>query len=351
MSSPAIFKKLLPLSAVVLVVLSIVVASSSSSYGQAVPGYCSPPYKINWPAANPVWSLCWVPAENSSGVDGSGLEIRHAFYKGKRVFWQAHIPVLNVKYDPGGCGGSSLSYRDWQNQPRAFDANNVISPGYAEPTVPPTTVCDHPGSDSGSFTGVAVEKGTDQLILTTQLQAGWYRYIQKWTFYLDGTIEPRFGFTAVDYYCTTKPHNHHVYWRFDFDIEGASNDWISERNFLFWTNRTTEISRKYSVLGRRWRVRDKGTGRGYLVIPGTSDGVADTWAVADVWALLYRFTEIDDGGATGGADGDAAHMSNFVNGENINGRDVVIWTHAMNRHATGIGCHFVGPTLKPIGTW
>ena len=44
-------------------------------------------------------------------------------------------------------------------------------------------------------------------------------------------------------------------------------------------------------------------------------------------------------------------MNNFVNGETINGRDVVLWTHAMHRHATGIGCQFVGPTLKPFGPW
>ncbi|HKR02698.1 MAG TPA: hypothetical protein VJT09_18610 [Pyrinomonadaceae bacterium] len=325
--------------------------TTPSASAQAVPGYCAPPYKINWPAANPVWSLCWLPPDNSSGVDGSGLELRHVFYKGKRVFWQAHVPVLNVKYDPGGCGGSDLSYRDWQNSPTPFDANNVLSIGYAEPTVPPTTVCDHPGTDSGMFSGVAVEKGGGQLILTTQMQAGWYRYIQKWTFYPDGTIEPRFGFTAITAPCTSKPHNHHVYFRFDFDIDGAANDAIEERN-LFWSLRATEASRNYvPLVGRRWRVRDKSTGRGYQVIPGAHDGVADAWAVADVWALLYRFSEIDDGGATGGPNGDAAHMNNYVNGENINGRDVVLWTHAMNRHATGIGCEFTGPTLKPFGPW
>src|SRR5207244_4088855 len=42
---------------------------------------CAPPYKIDWPASNPVWSFCWVPPDNSSGVDGSGLELRNVFYK------------------------------------------------------------------------------------------------------------------------------------------------------------------------------------------------------------------------------------------------------------------------------
>ena len=327
-----------------------------SAHGQAVSGYCVSPNKINWPASDPVWSLCWVSPPASSGVDGSGLELRHVFYRGRRVFWRAHLPILNVKYDPGGCGGSDLSYRDWQNQLVAFEANNVLSPGYAEPTTPPRTVCDHPGTDAGSFAGVAVEKRSDRLILSTQIRAGWYRYIQKWIFLLDGTIETRMGFTAVDHPCTPLSHNHHVYWRFDFDIEGASNDLIQEYKrwwiFGWWSSKPYETNRRNRPSRRRkWRVRDKGTGRGYKLTPGSSDRVADTWAVADMWALRYHGDEIDDGGATGGSNGDAAHMNNYISGENINGRDVVLWYHAWARHEGAADCEIVGPTLRRVRSW
>ena len=338
---------------IVLASISVMVfclAASSVAYSQAVPGYCNPPYKINWPAANPVWSLCWTPPDSSSGIDGSGLELTHVFYKGKRVFWQAHVPVLNVIYDQpsGSCGPT---YRDWQNQLVPFEANNVIQPGYAEPTVPPKTVCDHPGTDAGSFAGVAAQKLSNRLILTTQMQAGWYRYIMKWTFYLDGKIEPRFGFTAVNYQCTTMNHTHHVYWRFDFDIEDYPNDRIDQRKFKSWANRPVEFNAKNNGLSRSWRVMDNVTGRGYSVIPGSGDGVADAWAVADLWGLLYYSPEIDDGGAVGGLNGDAAQMNKYLTGEKINGQDVVVWYHAQARHAGGISCFLAGPTLKPIGAW
>ena len=58
-------------------------------------------HHISWPTKNPVWSFYWVaPADSTSPHgDGSGLELRHVFYKGKRVFWQAHVPVVNVLYD------------------------------------------------------------------------------------------------------------------------------------------------------------------------------------------------------------------------------------------------------------
>src|SRR5882724_10274391 len=80
---------------------------------------CVSPYRIDWPSP-PVWSFCWRAPQNSSGVAGSGLELYDVFYKGRRLLWTTHLPVLNVKYDPGGCGGDSLSYRDWQNSPIRF---------------------------------------------------------------------------------------------------------------------------------------------------------------------------------------------------------------------------------------
>jgi len=321
---------------------------------------CAPPNKIEWPASNPVWTMCWVAPPNSSGISGSGLELRHVFYKNKRVFWQAHVPVLNVKYDPNSdfCGGSTLSYRDWKNQEQAFEANNVLQPGYAEPTTPPKTVCDHPGTDAGTFSGIAVEKLSDKLILTTQMSAGWYRYIQKWIFYLDGTIEPRFGFTAITDTCTSDAHNHHVYWRFDFDIDGFPQDQIQEYNRSHlksrraWRIETVEINRVKSPLSQRqWKVVDMPSKLGYEVIPGPKDGVADAWGGSDMWALLYHGNEIDDGGATSGPTGNAQHIDKYINGENIDGKDVVMWYRAGYRHSAGPVCELVGPTLKPIGNW
>ena len=582
----------------------IVAVSPVPAWAQPASAYCMWPHLINWPAANPVWSLCWVPPDQSSGISGSGLELRHVFYKAHRVFWQAHLPVLNVLYDGNACG----PYRDWQNSLMQFEADNVLQPGYAEPTVPPRTVLDHPGSDAGTFEGVAVEKRVDRLILTTQMQAGWYRYIQKWTFFLNGTIEPRFGFSAVTNPCTPQPHNHHAYWRFDFDIDGFANDVIERvdsqvqnkvilpetavgapalanvsdvllavawtgtdaahhlnvasaadghtfggkvvlnetsidgpglaagdgRIFFAWTGtdashhvnviassdlqrfgnkvtlnetspygpalafgnsrlylgdnsasapglsfvdgklyllwRGTDANHSLNVMesadgvaftnkvtlgdssnmqpglarqsafelvwtgrdpahrlnrlsdstsrfdaavkatfddtsiaglslvtfrgqayvtwtgtdaahhvnvaplgapwetaawaavgessGNRgvfptpfWRVRDKATNRGYVVLPEIVDGVADAWAVADAWFLRYHSNEIDDGGATGGSNGDAIHVNNFINGEDINGQDIVLWYRAGHRHAGPIDRQLVGPTLRPFGAW
>jgi hypothetical protein len=310
---------------------------------------CDAEHLIRWPDTNPVWQLCWAAPPDSSGIDGSGLEITDVFYKGALVLARGGVPVINVKYDPGGCGGPDLSYRDWGNELVRFEADNVIRPGYAEPTAPPRTVCDTPGSDVGTFTGVAAEKLTDRLVLTTQVQAGWYRYILSWTFLADGTFKPGIRFNAVENICTPLAHYHNVYWRLDFDIGDAANDAIDERNLGTWSALRTEAQRLHApAAGRGWRIRDKLTGAGYELVPAPDADIADSWSSADFFGLLYREGEEDDGGATGGADGDRAHVDRYVNGETIDDRDLVVWYRSGVRHEGPADCELGGPTLLPV---
>ena len=334
---------------VCLVCEVILVFTCSVAQGQTCPYV----FSTTWPSSDPVWNLTWVTPDQSTGVDGSGLQLTNVSYKRKRIFRVAHLPVLNVLYDSAGCGDTAGSLRDWQRALRAFEATNEISPCRAEPATPPGTVCDHPGEDAGSFAGVAVEKKPDQLILTTQMQAGWYRYIQKWFFFLDGTIQARFYFTAVKDYCVNKPHYHQAYWRFDFDIEGAANDVIEEYNTTAgWKAFSLETNRKKNpATGRKWRVRNKKTGRGYKIIPDSTDDIADDWAVADMWALRYHDAEIDDGGAIPGPMGNAAHLNNYINRESISGRHDVLWYRIGHRHDSLSVCVSIGLTLKPVGNW
>jgi hypothetical protein len=307
---------------------------------------------MRWPAQDPAWEFCWVPPPDTLAdtADGSGISLRDVYFRGRKVLARADLPVLNVKYDPGGCGGPTLSYRDWMHELVRFDADNVIRPGYAEPTSPPRTVCDDPGQDVGSFLGVAAEILADRLILTSQLQAGWYRYIHTWTFQLDGTLEPRIKLTAVANACTPLDHDHHAYWRFDFDIDGEESDAVEESNDGSWSPLGVEAERyKNPSAQRRWRVRDTATNASYELVPGSGDGLADSWAVADVWALRYADGELDDGGATSGPLANAAHMSDYVDGAPIGGEDVVLWYHAGSRHTEDEECDAVGPTLLASG--
>jgi hypothetical protein len=327
----------------------MLILNCSRAQGQTCPYV----FSTAWPSSDPIWTLAWVTPDQSVGVDGSGLQLTDVRYKGKQVLHMAHLPILNVLYDPGGCGDTHLSHRDWQTGLKAFEATNVVAPCHAEPTAPPQTVCDHPGVDAGSFVGVTVEKKADELILTTQMQAGWYRYIQKWFFLRDGTIQARFFFTAVKDYCVDKPHYHQAYWRFDFDLEGAANDVVEEYNSATdWKPLFLETNRKRNpATGRKWRVRNGKTHRGYEVIPDLDDDIADNWGVADMWALRYHDAEMDDGGALPGPMGNAAHLNNYLNRETIDRRHDVLWYRIGHRHDSPSVCVSIGLTLKPIGDW
>jgi hypothetical protein len=327
------------------------------AHAQAQPAICPPLRWIEWPANHPVWSLCWVSPDESSGIDGAGLELRDVFYKGKRVLRRAGVPLINVDYDAGGCG----SYRDWQHTLMNFEADNAVGPPgsrYAEPTHPPRTMCDHPGMDAGDFQGVAAWNTPEQLVLTTQLQAGPYRYVHRWTFRLDGSIDARIAFTSIIDPCNVKPHNHHAYWRLEFGIGGDGKDYAEEAkpgipaDVTRWDRFQAETSRRNDpVRGGAWRVLSSSGQRGYDIVSSPENGVADSWAVADFWILALHPDEIDDGGARQGTKQSAVQLNRYVNGESVNGANIVIWLHAMDRHEGNTRCHFVGPTLKPTGKW
>lgn len=325
---------------------------------QPVLADCEPPHRIEWPEHNPVWSLCWVSPDESAGIDGSGIELRDVMYNGKLVLRRAGLPVLNVQYDPGGCG----AYRDWQHTLMDFEADNAVGPQgsrYAEPSVEPRTVCDHPGIDAGNFQGVAAWKTADRLTLITQLQAGPYRYIHKWVFWLDGRIDARVAFTSRFDPCNFKPHNHHAYWRFEFGIGGDGDavaeepQWPSQRGMLTWHPFLTETTRRSDARrGAVWRVRSPSLQRGYQISSLPENGVADAWAVADLWILAFHPNEIDDGGAARGPGGSAVQLARYIDDEPLDGADLVLWTHAVDRHdGRSTRCHFVGPTLRPTGNW
>jgi Cu2+-containing amine oxidase len=340
--------------------LTLGLAFSSHPQPAAPDVTAGPPnyHHIVWPAKNPVWEFTWLAPDASSGAGHgrSGLELRGVRYKGHTVLYQAHLPVLNVLYEKPHYPGCGPSYRDWQDELSPFEANNVLAPGYAEPTVPPKMVYDHPGTQGpGKFSGVAVQKLPDRLIMSTQMEAGWYRYSMEWTFHLNGVIEPRYGFTAVKNPCTSKPHTHHAYWRFDFDIDGFPDDVIEEYNpkTKQWTAFKTETSRRRDATARMWRVRDLKTNRGYEIIPGAEDGHADDFAVADLWFLRYHPNETNDGGVPlgGSIEADQVHVSKYLNKEDIHGQDVVVWYRAGHYHAPPVTRIKVGPTLKPFGKW
>jgi hypothetical protein len=308
-----------------------------------------------------VWDLTVVRPSASSGANGSGVELRLVDHLRQRVFHRAHVPILNVNYDPGA-GRCGPTYRDWLNEESPFEAEgDDVAPGWRVCTSAPRTILDT-GTDGGGFSGVALwlDAEAEELVILSQLRAGWYRYVSEWRLRGDGTILPRFGFAAVHNPCTCSPHTHHAYWRFDFDISTPGNNLVQEHNdppvggtLTPWQTARYEVRRPRDASHQRvWRVRHARSSLGYSIVPGPGDGTADTYGAGDVWVLAFHPDEIDDGqGFTTDPTLSRAQLDRFVSGEQLSRADVVVWYGVHSRHAPGEeepGDHRVGPDLRPF---
>jgi hypothetical protein len=297
-----------------------------------------------------VWNLVVVrPRDSAPAGNGSGVELRQVRYRGRLVLRRAHVPILNVEYDDG------TTYRDWQNAETRFRAvgTDPVGWGWRICDRPPQTILES-GTDAGAFQGVAFHYAEGELRIVSELEAGWYRYASDWRLALDGTIRPRFGFAAVKNPMTCKRHNHHAYWRFDFDIGGSASDVIEQGTAdsgadTGWTPITRETSRRRGTHPPHWRVRDASSGYAYRIVPGEHDGTADAFGVSDTWFLRNHPDELTDDPRMD----DRAHLNAFLNGEDIAATDVVVWyaghfLHDQHHDPQPHQGHIVGPDLVPL---
>lgn len=300
-----------------------------------------------------LWDMVVVRPAASSGSANSGLEIRDLRYRGKLVLRRAHTPIINVQYrpNPDHCGPT---YRDWGGEESCFQADGEdLAPGIRRCDAKPQTVMDG-DSDGGNFRGVAIYTEDSRTVLVTELNAGWYRYVSEFHLHTDGTIEPRFGFSAVQNPCTCRDHNHHAYWRFEFDLGGVGNQRVEEFNDpplpgmgkLIGLRQET---RRLRAPGRKryWRVRSLPAKLGYQLLPGAEDGHADSFGVGDLWVLQNRPGELDDSAV---ATSDAAALDRFVNpNQSVLDTKVVVWYAVHRPHIAGQPHpDLVGPTLRPF---
>lgn len=307
-----------------------------------------------------LWRFLAVRPAASSGSNGSGIELRFVDFKGKRVLYRGHVPILNVKYDADACG----PYRDWQFQEGMIQASGTdVAPGFRLCNSPAQTIMDT-GSDTGNYLGVAIYVDGDEVVLVSEMHAGWYRYVSEWRLAANGTIRPRFGFAAVESQCVCNVHHHHVYWRLDFDIGTSAHNRVREFNDPpligndNWHTKQYEIRRPRDYSRKRkWRVENTLSGDAYDIVPNSNDGVSSAqpdspFGRGDVWVLRYRGTEIDDGVIAVGPPFEA-NLDQWVNGEAISNHDVVVWygahfTHDVQQHGAANPSHIVGPELKLV---
>ncbi len=332
--------------------------------------------------ATTLWDMVFIRPAASSGTRASAIELRDVKYKGISVLKRAHVPILNIKYVGDPCG----PYRDWQWQEGSFQAcraedPNSQTPGFLDCGTSPATTEIENGTDMGNFRGVVLYRQGSEVVLVSEMEAGWYRYISEWRFDTDGTIRPRFGFGAIVNACTCQVHDHHMFYRFDFDVNGTANSIYelpnksvssSQPDFLRPTGLIPTEKKIFRTGNLMHRYRIKGGARSYVFTPGANDGEADAYAGGDMWFLHYKTgatnlqAEIDDGRNPFNNTNTEANLDQFLTNESLVDQDSVIWYHASFHHtpdssadaiprSNGIapqpqvlsGDHVVGPDLTP----
>jgi len=361
--------------------------------------------KLRWPSVGtPTWELCWVPPRRvrngfpadlpgSSGPQGSGLEIRNAYYRGVMAVKRAHAPMLFAEYTTSTC------YRDWKDESEGFAVEPAARNQLRE--APPTrffatTTCDvstHPVNSYGAcpwngnpvFNGapgsvnapltaadcattsnqqsstVAIEQSDRGTFvqLTTNHQAAWYKYATRLRFFNDGSIGAEFGFGNNNGTNNSISHWHHQYWRFDFDIDGAAGDQLISNNVL----RIGEFQmlRKDGATTNTLKIVDQRTGFGYEMVPGANDDLAPANMSGrnlhrtDVIGTLYKANELTDRGNVNNLGDCEMQSTNLITPvEDITNADTVVYYRASANDKTGVDsmiCKRVGPTFAAIGDW
>ena len=215
-------------------------------------------------------------------------------------------------------------------------------------------------NDAGNHQGIAYYTEGDAVVLVSEMSAGWYRYISEWRFHADGSIQPRFGMGAVQNGCTCMGHVHHVYWRFDFDIDTAAPNRILEsrgRPFSSFPLAAETKRNRSATVQQSWIIDNPVTGDAYMIRTNTGDGTAtgDAYARGDLWFLGYSASELDDSAVRTNTQ---ANIDAFLNNQKLLANDVVVWYAGHINHNRGMfnryhdhsitGPLVAGPDLIPV---
>src|SRR5262249_26178775 len=141
--------------------------------------------------------------------DHAGIAIRDVFFNNELVVHKGSMPVIRVRYDGDRCG-------PYADQISWGSLLNISNCGGGKVCQKAFTAGDHNWLELGVLAAI-----------------GSYRIYQVWYFSDDGQLTARMFSKGLQ--CRTD-HDHHPYWRMDFDINGPLNDQV----FVFDNNRGNE---------------------------------------------------------------------------------------------------------------
>ena len=349
---------------------------------------CSAAYRVDETLPTGArWELCW----EQRALEGIVLyDVTYTPPGGPRrlVIAQASVAQIHVPYDDNGARFHDVTDYGLGNQ-FLLDLSPEECPGGA--------LLKHGAKDAlckqvkpRGYAQKWYERNLQgyELSLFSVSVSGDYNYIPEWHFYDDGTIAPQMGAAGkLQRYGTNTlygwrtsatrvpiSHIHNYYYRLDFDIDGLANDLVEEIEFnpasanrqrtISVAPLAVEAARPHRPdLMRSWRVRDKVTANaeGHAIsyhLEAMSSGHDyigpdfEPFTHNDLYVTVARTCErfTSHNPTTGGC---GADVTQFVNGENSDGTDVVVWYGITFHHLprdedeTHMDAHWDGFTIVP----
>lgn len=351
-----------------LILLLIAVAIALAAAGASPAGpilaqapNCSAPFLIDVTFGGGArWEMCWEHRA-SEGIVLYDVYFTSPGATRRPVFGQAGLAQIHVPYDDNGARFHDLSDYGLGNSNM-----NDLTPAEC----PGGTLLQYNGKDvlcqmvenhSYYYKYYTTKALAGELTLFSVSHIGEYNYVPRWSFGEDGHIGAEIGATGrlqrfgnnASYGWPVRTgsnpyavsHMHNLYWRLDFDVGGKEDDLAEEfdllptpdtaRRTIVKTELVTEAARPVSPTAMRfWRVRDKvivnadGRAISYEIEPVSSATYRgpsnEPWTQNDFYVTIYKACEkwVSHNPTTGGCGGD---VTAFVNGESVDGKDVVVW--------------------------
>lgn len=337
---------------------------------------CSAPYQVDHVMENGArWQMCWERRANE------GIVLREVTYtppggSAVEVLSRASLAEIHVPYDDNGARFHDVSDFGLGNSLETYtsadcpDGTLIEDPGASADVLCQSelsngySVNDDPMNDGNRTVGQSTS-----LNLHSTACIGAYCYVTAWNFDDDGTLRPEVGAMGslqrkngprragwpIGGGRYAVAHMHNFYWRLDFDINGTPNDdRVEELEALFapGTNRQvmnnrrrafrTEVARRVAPGAfRSWRVRDL-TARNadnhpisWELLPNTDHlfrGPSyEPWTHRELYVTRFRQCE-QLATHNFGVGGCPTQVAGMANGENLDGRDLVLWYGSSFHH-------------------
>ncbi len=307
------------------------------------------------------WQMCWE-TRTLEGIVLHDITYTAPGQPARMVLAQANLAQIHVPYDDNGARFHDLS--DY-----GLGGNNLndLAPGDCPNGTlirdsSKDVLCQQLQNAGYAYKSYANQLQGYALNLFSVSHIGMYNYVSELHFYDNGAIELGVGATGQLQRLGSNPafgwplngantsygiaHMHNYYWRLDFDLNGtATDDQVEEIEFTPNGTRdqftrgltafTTEVSRAVSsTTFRSWRIKD--------TVTTNADGHAISYELEPDPAHLFHgpssepFTQnelyvtvnktcekfVSHNPTVGGC---GNNVTAFVNGEGLNGADLVVW--------------------------